>query len=127
MAIYQPAPVFSHISGALTKINKKSPHAVDQRMILANHRVAPTKTVGGCNRLYLRTLENITRTTEPTANEVANQSQFSQISAQVRARLVKTSETYATDYAAFLAQKATGEPTFRSYLWATIKAELANG
>ena len=124
MAIYQPTAAFSSISGALTKINKKSPHAVDQRMVLANHRVAPTKTVGGCNRLYIRTLENITRSTEPTANEVANKAKFTQVAAQVRARLVKSSASYATDYAAFLAQKATGEPTFRSYLWKTIKAEM---
>ena len=61
MAIFKPAPAFENISGALTKINKKSPHAADQKMVLAQHRVAPTKTKNGCNRLYLRGLESVTR------------------------------------------------------------------
>ena len=110
MAIFKPAPAFENISGALTKINKKSPHAADQKMVLAQHRVAPTKTKNGCNRLYLRGLESVTRS----------------ISQQVTARMKTTSPTYATDYAAFKAQKdlPNGEPTFRSYLWKVVKESL---
>ena len=112
MAIFKPAPAFENISGALTKINKKSPHAADQKMVLAQHRVAPTKTKNGCNRLYLRGLESVTRS--------------AQISQQVTARMKTTSPTYATDYAAFKAQKdlPNGEPTFRSYLWKVVKESL---
>ena len=50
MAIAVYADVVSTLSGALTKINKKSPHAVDQKMVLATHRTAPTTQVGKCNR-----------------------------------------------------------------------------
>ena len=126
MAIYKPAPAFDNISGALTKINKKSPHAADQKMVLAQHRVAPTKTKNGCNRLYLRGLESVTRSTPVSASEQAQRSQFAQISQQVTARMKTTSETYATDYAAFKAQKdlPNGEPTCRSYLWKVVKESL---
>lgn len=110
------APMFGTVSGALTKINKKSPHAADQKMVLATHRKAPTKS-DSCSRLYLRTLENVTRTAPFTANEEANQSRFTAVTRQVQARRQKTSNTYAADYAAFEAQKETGEPTFVSYLW----------
>ena len=41
------------VSGALVKINKKSQHAADQKMILATHRVAATEDTH-CNRLYIR-------------------------------------------------------------------------
>jgi hypothetical protein len=95
-------------------------------MVLAQHRVAPTKTKNGCNRLYLRGLESVTRSTPVSASEQAQRSQFAQISQQVTARMKTTSETYATDYAAFKAQKdlPNGEPTFRSYLWKVIKESL---
>ena len=56
MAVAVYADVVSSLSGALTKINKKSPHAVDQKMVLATHRNAPTTQVGKCNRMYLRGL-----------------------------------------------------------------------
>lgn len=110
------APMFGTVSGALTKINKKSPHAADQKMVLATHRTAPTKS-DSCSRLYLRSLENVTRTAPFTANEEANQTRFAAVTRQVQARRKTTSNTYAADYAAFLAQKETGEPTFVSYLW----------
>ena len=47
------APMFETVSGALNKIDKKSPHAADQKMVLATHRKAPT-TSPDCSRVYLR-------------------------------------------------------------------------
>ena len=44
MAKASYAPMFETVSGALNKINKKSPHAGDQKMVLATHRTAPTTT-----------------------------------------------------------------------------------
>ena len=42
MAKASYAPMFETVSGALNKINKKSPHAQDQKMVLTTHRKAPT-------------------------------------------------------------------------------------
>ena len=80
MAIFKPAPAFENISGALTKINKKSPHAADQKMVLAQHRVAPTKTKNGCNRLYLRGLESVTRSrADLAASDCAHEDHLSDL------------------------------------------------
>ena len=38
MAKVEYADAIKTVSGALTKINKKSPHAKDQKMVLATHR-----------------------------------------------------------------------------------------
>ena len=72
MAVAVYADVVSTLSGALTKINKKSPHAVDQKMVLATHRNAPTTQVGKCNRMYLRGLNSVTRST-PVSGEHASE------------------------------------------------------
>ena len=126
MATFKPAKLFETVSGALNRIDKKSPHAADQKMILTTHRTAPTKTKNGCERVYVRDLDNVTRSTPFSAEELAKQTAFGTIAAQVNARFKETSATYAADYAAFLAQKdsKTGEPTFRSYLWKTVKEAL---
>ena len=123
MAKFKPAPLFENVSGALNRIDKKSPHAADQKMVLTAHRVAPTKTKNGCNRVYLRGLSSVTRKTPYSAEELSRQATFASISAQVQARRKNTSPTYDADYAAFLAQRDSkgGEPTFVSYLWKVIK------
>ncbi|MBQ6724862.1 MAG: hypothetical protein IJQ84_10190, partial [Paludibacteraceae bacterium] len=102
---------------ALTKINKKSPHAADQKMVLATHRVAPT-TSGNCSRLYLRGLSSVTRTGEPSSKELAARTRFASVQASVNTR-AKNLATLAQDQAAFLAQKdvAGGCKTFKSWLW----------
>ena len=51
MAVVQYADAIKTVSGALTKINKKSAHAGDQKMVLATHRVAES-TNPNCSRLY---------------------------------------------------------------------------
>ena len=115
--------MFETVSGALNKINKKSPHAADQKMVLTTHRKAPT-TSPDCSRVYLRDLNSVTRSTPVTAKEVTIRTKFAAVSAAVNTRVKTTSPTYADDYAAFLAQKdsAQGKTTFRSYIWSLESA-----
>ena len=122
--------MFETVSGALNKINKKSPHAADQKMVLATHRVAPT-TSPDCSRVYLRGLSSVTRSSEPSADELAVRSKFSAVSAAVSARMQDPSKK-AADLAAFNAQKNTkgGKTTMRSYIWSLESAaydEALNG
>ena len=125
MAVAVYADVVSSLSGALTKINKKSPHAVDQKMVLTTHRVAPTSQVGKCNRMYLRGLNSVTRSTPVSESEEEHRSKFAVVSAAVNARM-KDASKQATDLAAFNAQKNDkgGKPTMRTYLWAIESASL---
>ena len=120
MAKVEYADAIKTVSGALTKINKKSPHAADQKMVLATHRVAPS-TSGACSRLYLRGLSAVTRTTAPSADEQAARQRFAVVSAQVAQRK-KNVATMSSDQAAFLAQKDQpgGKKTFVSYLWMVV-------
>ncbi len=96
MAKVEYADAIKTVSGALTKINKKSQHAADQKMVLATHRVAPTQNPN-CSRLYLRGLNSISRSTPVTTEET-------RISA---------------DQAAFAAQKdaPNGKKTMKAFLW----------
>ena len=121
MAKASYAPMFETVSGALNKINKKSPHAQDQKMVLTTHRKAPT-TSPDCSRVYLRGLSSVSRTTPVTAKETQVRTKFAAVSAAVNARVKTTSPTYADDYAAFLAQKDQGKTTFRSYIWSLESA-----
>ena len=109
------APGISTVSGALQKINKKSPHAADQQMLLATHRIAAT-TSTDCNRLYLRGLSAVTRSTPVSSDE---------ISRAVNTRR-KDLAHVAEDLAAFNAQKDTagGYKTMRQYLWHICAAEI---
>lgn len=122
MAKASYAPMFETVSGALNKINKKSPHAADQKMVLTTHRVAPT-TSPDCSRVYLRGLSSVARSTEPSADELAVRSKFSAVSAAVSARMQDPSKK-AADLAAFNAQKNTkgGKTTMRSYIWSLESA-----
>ena len=121
------APMFETVSGALNKIDKKSPHAADQKMVLATHRKAPT-TSPDCSRVYLRGLSSVTRTTPVTAKETGIRNKFAAVSAAVSARLQDPTKQ-AADLAAFNLQKdsANGKKTMRSYIWsleaATYDAE----
>ena len=123
MAKASYALMFETVSGALNKINKKSLHAADQKMVLTTHRKAPT-TSPDCSRVYLRGLSAVSRTSEPTAKELTVRSKFSAVSAAVSARIKSTAATYDTDLAAFKAQKdqPNGKTTFRSYLWSLESA-----
>ena len=121
------APGISTVSGALQKINKKSPHAADQQMLLATHRMhriaATTST--DCNRLYLRGLSAVTRSTPVSSDERAQRTRFAAISRAVNTRR-KDLAHVAEDLAAFNAQKDTagGYKTMRQYLWHICAAEI---
>ena len=123
------APMFETVSGALNKIDKKSPHAADQKMVLTTHRKAPT-TSTDCSRVYLRGLSSVTRTTPVTAKETGIRTKFAAVSAAVSARLLDTTKQ-ADDLAAFKAQKdlPNGKKTMRSYIWSLESAayDQANG
>ena len=118
------APGIETVSGALTKINKKSQHAADQQMLLATHRVAAT-TSTDCNRLYMRGLSSVTRSTPVSSDEKAQRARFSAIAKAVNERRKDLSKV-AQDLAAFNAQKDTagGYKTMRQYLWHICAAEI---
>jgi len=122
MAKASYAPMFETVSGALNKINKKSPHAQDQKMVLATHRKAPT-TSPDCSRVYLRGLSSVSRSTQPTAKEQTVRTKFAAVSTAVNTRLKDTSRQ-AADLEAFKAQKdtANGKTTMRSFLWSLESA-----
>jgi hypothetical protein len=117
MAAVEWADAIKTVSGALVKINKKSPHAKDQKMVLGTHRTAAT-TSKICSRLYLRGLSSVTRSTPPSVDEMTNRTRFSAVSIAVKTRMKDLSKISA-DQAAFLAQKDQpgGYKTMRSYLW----------
>ena len=126
MAKVEYADAIKTVSGALTKINKKSPHAADQKMVLATHRVAAT-TSPACSRLFLRGLSSVTRTTPYSADEKAAQTKFGNIAKAVQLRR-KNVEQMISDQQAFQAQKDSpnGYKTIYSYLWHTV-ADALNG
>ena len=123
MAKVEYADAIKTVSGALTKIKKKSPHAADQKMILATHRVAPSES-SACSRLYIRGLSAVTRTGNPSDDELAARARFGAVAAAVKAR--KTDLAHIVeDQQNFLAQKdlANGKKTMKAYLWAVCGAE----
>ena len=117
MAKVEYADAIKTVSGALTKINKKSQHAADQKMVLATHRVAPTQNPN-CSRLYLRGLNSISRSTPVTTEETRIRNRFSAVAASVAAR-AKDLMKISADQAAFAAQKdaPNGKKTMRAFLW----------
>ena len=117
MAKVEYADAIKTVSGALTKINKKSPHAADQKMVLATHRVAPT-TSPECSRLYIRGLSAVSRSTQPTSKELATRARFTAVAAAIKTRkadLMRVTE----DEAAFMVQKnlAGGKQTLKAWYW----------
>ena len=117
MASVTYADAIKTVSGALTKINKKSPHAKDQKMVLATHRKAET-TSKECSRLYLRGLSSVTRSTPVSRDEMAKRERFAEVSRAVNTRAHNLS-TITTDQQAYLVQKdlPNGKKTFKKYLW----------
>ena len=117
MAVVQYADAIKTVSGALTKINKKSAHAGDQKMVLATHRVAES-TNPNCSRLYIRGLSAVTRTSAPSARELEIRGKFEAVAKAVALRR-KDLMNISTDQANFLAQKDQpgGKKTMRAYLW----------
>ena len=126
MAQVEWADAIKTVSGALTKINKKSQHAGDQKMILATHRVAETSNPN-CSRIYLRGLSSVSRDykNKPlSSKERLNRTRFTAVKAMVAARK-ENLQTLSQDQMAFVAQKDTagGKKTFNAYLWSVCGAE----
>jgi len=117
MAKAEYADAIKTVSGALTKINKKSPHAADQKMVLATHRVAET-TSNSCSRIYLRGLSSVTRSTPVKPEELVARTRFAAVARAVANRKNDISKITA-DQQAYAAQKNQpgGYKTMRSYLW----------
>lgn len=116
------ADAIKTVSGALTKINKKSAHAADQKMVLATHRTAPSAN-GNCSRIYLRGLSSVTRSTPYSADERTLQQNFATAAAATRAR-IKNVSTIQADKAAFAAQ--TEYKTLYQYIFNDEYDKLRN-
>ena len=103
MAKVEWADAIKTVSGALVKINKKSAHAADQKMVLATHRVAPSESTQ-CSNLYLRGLSSVTRSTPLGEKDLAVRLRFATVAAAVSARAKDLSKV-TQDQAGFVAQK----------------------
>ena len=104
------------VSGALSNPGKSGQHNCS-KMLLGTHRVAET-TSKDCNRVYVRNLQNVTRTTPVSTDELALRGRFAAVSAAVAAR-AKDLNKMGPDKTAFNAQKDQpgGKTTMKSYLW----------
>jgi len=124
MAKAEYADMIKTVSGALTKINKKSPHAADQKMVLATHRVAES-TNPNCSRIYLRGIGAVTRNTPVSDHEIEIRTLFTERLEWVNAR-AKNLSTLSQDQVAYLTQKDQpgGAKTWKSYLWKLAKAAV---
>ena len=117
MAKVEYADMIKTVSGALTKINKKSQHAKDQKMVLATHRVAPTESTD-CTRVYLRGYSSVSRTSALTEDEINARNRFRAVSQAVKARK-RNLDYISTDQVDFMAQRNEpgGKKTMLAYLW----------
>ena len=123
MAKVEWADAIKTVSGALVKINKKSAHAADQKMVLGTHRTAPT-TSNSCSRIYLRGLSSVTRSTPLTENDTWARTRFTEVSQAIKARKRDLTKL-TTDQQNFLAQKdqPNGKKTMQAYYWLICGAE----
>ncbi len=86
-------------------------------MLLATHRTAPT-TSNECNKLFLRGIKSVTRSTPVTASELEVRNRFTVVSQAVAARRKDLSKI-TVDQQNFRAQKDQpgGKKTMTAYLW----------
>ncbi len=117
MAHVEYADAIKVVSGALTRINKKSQHAADQKMVLATHRKAAT-TNPNCQHLYIRGLSSVSRTSPLSTKELQARNRFRAVAAMVKERAADLM-AITQDQVDFLAQKdlANGKKTMKAYLW----------
>ena len=123
MAKVEWADAIKTVSGALVKINKKSAHAADQKMVLGTHRKAPT-TSNACSRIYLRGLSSVDYPMAQTELAINARNRFTAISQAIKARKRDLSKL-TDDQQAFLAQRdlPNGKKTMLSYYWLICGAE----
>ena len=126
MAHVEYADAIKVVSGALTRINKKSQHAADQKMVLATHRKAAT-TNPNCQHLYIRGLSSVSRTSPLSTKELQARNRFRAVAAMVKERAADLM-AITQDQVDFLAQKdlANGKKTMRAYLWLVCGREYDN-
>ena len=117
MAHVEYADAIKVVSGALTRINKKSQHAADQKMVLATHRKAAT-TNPNCQHLYIRGLSSVSRTSPLSTKELQARNRFRAVAAMVKERAADLM-AITQDQVDFLAQRdaANGKKTMKAYLW----------
>ena len=120
MAQVEWADAIKTVSGALTKINKKSQHAGDQKMILATHRKAAT-TNPNCSRIYMRGLSSVTRSTPVTVREQLARTRFLNVQAAVNRQPSKSRRTSPA------ARKPGVLTSGKSAATSTIKRTVPNG
>ena len=123
MAKVEWADAIKTVSGALVKINKKSAHAADQKMVLGTHRKAPT-TSNACSRIYLRGLSSVDYPLSQTELAINARNRFTAVSQAIKARKRDLSKL-TDDQQAFLAQRdlPNGKKTMLSYYWLICGAE----
>ena len=116
MAIVKWMKGIEFVSGLLSKRPKKGdPHSEHSNALLATHRVAAT-TSPNCTRIYA--VGEYSRSTQPSAKELALRERFTEVRAMVAARR-KNLNQISQDQLDFIAQKdkATGKKTMTAYLW----------
>ena len=108
------------VSGALAKPKNDGQHT-HEKMLLANHRVAPT-TNPNCNRLYLR--KPVKRTSPLSSKELQIRARFTAVAAMIKARKEDLSQI-TDDQIAFAAQKnePNGKKTMLAWYWKICGAE----
>lgn len=113
------------VSGALTKVDRKSQHVYDQRMILATHRTASSMN-RKCARLYLRTFNNIAWQQTPGQDAMAARNVFSKRATAIRLRS-KDLNALSKDQANFFdvkplyKQKFGQDLSYRFFLWLAVE------
>ena len=105
-----------YIQGALKRPKKQNGHNHGNYLV-ATHRTAET-TNPNCQRLYTFDSDRYTRSSAPSADELAQRQRFAAVAAAVRTRSKDLSKITA-DQAAFLEQKnePNGKKTMKAYLW----------
>ena len=117
MGLVTYSPGIQFVNGALAKPKKQDGHKHGDYLI-GTHRTAAT-TNPNCTRLYLRKADAYTRSTQPSADEMAAREKFAAVARAVALRKKNLSQV-ATDQANFAAQ--TEYKTMRSYLWSLESA-----
>lgn len=116
------APGIEVVSGAMSKINRKSNHAWDQNMFLATHREKPTMNPR-CSRAYFRKINNLPTGLSQTADARAARNIFGTKATAISQRRQNLA-TLTQDQAKFIELNAgyklkTGySGTFTAFLWA---------
>ena len=105
------------ISGAIRKPKKQNGHKCGN-YVVATHRKAPTTSIDGCQRFYVKPSDAYQRSTPVSTHETRIRNRFAAVRAAVAAR-AKDLMKISADQAAFAAQRdlPNGKTTMNAYLW----------